>query len=61
MATDSDQKSPVAHELQELERIADKGETSSTPLVLVATVWGVCAIALLVVLALAFLAYRLAS
>jgi hypothetical protein len=48
-------------ELQQLERIADTGGSSKTPLILLGEVWVVCAIAVLVLLALALLAYRLAT
>jgi hypothetical protein len=48
-------------EVHELERIADTGGSSLTPLILNVEVWVVCAIAVIVCLALALLAYRLAS
>ena len=48
-------------ELRRLERIADTGGSSETPLILLGEVWIVCAIAGLVMLALALLAYRLAT
>ncbi len=48
-------------ELRQLERIADTGGSSETPLILLAEVWVVCAIAVVVLVALALLAYRLAS
>ena len=47
-------------EVHELERIADTGGSSLTPVVLYVEVWVVCAVAVLVFLALALLAYRLA-
>jgi hypothetical protein len=46
---------------RELERIADTGGSSLTPLILGVEVWVVCAIAVIVLIALALLAYRLAS
>lgn len=48
-------------ELRQLERIADTGGSSETPLILLGEVWVVCAIAVLVLPALTLLAYRLAS
>jgi hypothetical protein len=48
-------------ELHELERTADTGGSSKTPLILLAEAWVVCAIAVIVLLALALLAFRLAA
>jgi hypothetical protein len=48
-------------EVHELERIADTGGSSLTPVILGVEVWVVCAIAVIVGIALALLAYRLAS
>jgi hypothetical protein len=47
--------------LRELEQVADVGESAETPLILIGEVWFVVAIALLVMLALALVAYRLAA
>ncbi len=47
-------------EIEELERVADAGGSSKTPLILLGEVWVVTATAVLVFLALALLAYRLA-
>ncbi|HEX6703081.1 MAG TPA: hypothetical protein VF101_20315 [Gaiellaceae bacterium] len=47
--------------LRELEQFAEVGERDATPLILIGEVWFVVAIALLVLLALALLAYRLAA
>jgi hypothetical protein len=47
--------------LHELEHVADVGESDETPLILLGETWVVWAIAVLVLLALALLAYRLAS
>jgi hypothetical protein len=47
--------------LHELEHEADVGESDKTPLILIGEVWVVAAIAVLVVLAIALLAFRLAS
>ena len=57
----SDMSSEPKEELRQLERIADTGGSSETPLILLAEVWVVCAIAVVVLVALALLAYRLAS
>jgi hypothetical protein len=46
--------------VRELERVADFGGSSKTPLILFGEVWVVTAIAVLFFLALALLAYRLA-
>jgi hypothetical protein len=47
--------------LHELENVAEEGESAETPLILIGEVWFVVAIALLVMLALALVAYRLAA
>jgi hypothetical protein len=47
--------------LHELEHVADVGDSDETPLILLGDVWLVAAIAVLVLLAVALLAYRLAS
>jgi hypothetical protein len=57
----SDMSSNLKEELRRLERIADAGDSSQTPLILLGEVWIVCAIAVLVLLALTLLAYRLAT
>jgi hypothetical protein len=52
--------SKTKEEAHQLERIADTGASAETPLILVGEVWVVCAIAVVVLLALALIAYRLA-
>jgi len=47
--------------LHELEHTADVGESEKTPLILIGEVWVVAATAVLVLIAIALLAYRLAS
>jgi hypothetical protein len=47
--------------LHELEHVADEGESGETPLILIGEVWFVVAIAFVVLLAVALLAYRLAA
>jgi hypothetical protein len=54
-------RSEPKEEVRRLKRIADTGASSETPLILIGEVWVVCAIAVLVLLALALLAYRLAT
>jgi hypothetical protein len=51
----------AVRKLHELEHIADVGESDKTPLILLGETWVVAAIVVLVFLALALLAYRLAS
>ena len=46
--------------LHRLERTADTGASAETPLILIGEVWVVCAIAVLLLLAVALIAYRLA-
>ena len=60
-ATVACMSSKLEKELHEAEEIADKGESSATPLILFADVWVVCAIAVVVLLALVLIAYRLAT
>ena len=48
-------------ELRQLERIAQTGGSSETPLILLGEVWVACAIAVLVLLAITLVVYRLAS
>ena len=50
-----------SQKLHELERVADEGESAETPLILIGEVWFVVAIAFVVLLVLALLAYRLAA
>ena len=47
--------------LHELEHTADVGESAKTPLILLGEVWVVSATAVLALIAIALLAYRLAS
>jgi hypothetical protein len=61
MPSTSDERSDLTREVRELERVADTGGSSLTPLILLGEVWVVCAVAVLVLIALALLAYRLAS
>ena len=60
MSADS-KRSRLGRKAHELERIADVGESDRTPLILIGEVWVVAATAVLVVLALALLAYDIAA
>jgi hypothetical protein len=51
----------AVRKLHEVERIGDVGESDKTPLILLGEVWAVSAIAVLVLLAIALFAFRLAS
>jgi type VI protein secretion system component VasF len=51
----------AVQKLEELEHTADVGESDKTPLILIGEVWIFAAIAVLVVLAVSLIAYRLAS
>jgi hypothetical protein len=57
----SHEAAPGVRKLRELEHVADVGESDETPLILIGEVWFVVAIAVLVVVALALVAYRLAA
>jgi hypothetical protein len=57
----SSMRAKPTDEVHELERIADAGESPLTPLILGVEVWVVCGVAVIVVIALALLAYRLAA
>jgi len=60
MKPTSGNRSPLIEEVRELEQIAKTGGSSKTPLILLADAWVVSALVVLVMLALALLAYRLA-
>jgi hypothetical protein len=51
----------VETKVHALEHTADVGESAETPLIVLGEVWIVCAAVVLVVLALALIAYRLAT
>jgi hypothetical protein len=61
MHTRSHDTPRAMRKLHDLEHIAEVGESNKTPLILIGEAWVVSAIAVLVLLALALLAYRLAS
>jgi hypothetical protein len=50
----------VKAELEELRHEAEVGESARTPLILLSEVWVVCAIAVVIGIAIGLLAYRLA-
>ena len=58
-STDHD-RSSLAQEVHELERIAETGGSSKTPLILLGGVWVVSVVVAVGMIALALLAYRLA-
>jgi hypothetical protein len=61
MQTRAHDRGRAARKLHELEHTADVGESEKTPLILIGEVWVVSATAVLVLIAIALLAYRLAS
>jgi hypothetical protein len=61
MHRNSHETRSAVRKLRELEHVAEVGENDETPLILIGDVWFVLAIALLVLLALALLAHRLAA
>jgi hypothetical protein len=61
MHRNSDGAGHGVRKLRELEHVADVGESAETPLILIGEVWFFVAIVVLVVLALALVAYRLAA
>jgi hypothetical protein len=61
MADSMHETSKATRQLHELERTADAGESAQTPVILIGVVWGVAAAAVLVLIAIALLAYDLAK
>jgi hypothetical protein len=57
----SEHHSGAVQKLEELEHTAEVGESDKTPLILLGEVWIFAAIAVLAVLAISLIAYRLAS
>ncbi len=51
----------LRREVRDLEHTAEVGESDKTPLILIGDMWLLCAIVVLVVLALSLIAYRLAT
>jgi hypothetical protein len=54
-------RSSVAHDLDRLEQTAEEGESPATPLLVVAAVWIVCALAVVAVTAAVYLAIHVAT
>jgi hypothetical protein len=61
MADSMDETSELTERLHELKRTADEGESAETPLIVLGAVWVVAAAAVLVLIAIALLAYDLAK
>jgi hypothetical protein len=55
------EENTALHELHHLERVAEDGSSGETPAILLGALWVVCALAVLVLTAVALLAYRLAA
>ena len=51
----------IVEDVREREGVAERGESESTPAIVLGGVWLICAVAVAVVLALALLAFWLAS
>jgi hypothetical protein len=60
-ATDAEREDPLAGDARNLDELVEIGASEKTPLILLGRVWIVTTAAALVILALALLAYRLAS
>ncbi|HEX5195892.1 MAG TPA: hypothetical protein VFW26_01645 [Gaiellales bacterium] len=54
-------RSSVAHDLDRLEQTADEGDSPGTPLLVVAAVWIICALAVVAVTAAVYLAIHFAT
>ena len=54
-------RSSVAHDIDRLEQTAEEGESPATPLLVVAAVWIVCALAVVAVIAAVYLAIHFAT
>jgi hypothetical protein len=54
-------RSSVAHDLDRLEQTAEEGDSPATPLLVVAAVWIVCALAVVAVIAAVYLAIHVAT
>jgi hypothetical protein len=53
-------RSSIAHDIDRLERTAEEGESPATPLLVVAAVWIICALAVVAVTAAVYLAIHVA-
>jgi len=54
-------RSSVAHDIDRLEQTAEEGDSPATPLLVVAAVWIVCALAVVAVTAAVYLAIHVAT
>jgi hypothetical protein len=54
-------RSSVAHDVDRLEQTAEEGDSPATPLLVVAAVWIVCALAVVAVVAAVYLAIHVAT
>jgi hypothetical protein len=61
MADSMHEASELTEQLHELKRTADSGESAETPFILIGAVWFVATAAVLVLIAISFLAYDLAK
>ncbi len=60
MPTDTDREDPLVRDVHRLDEVVEDGASEKTPWILLGRVWLVTAAAVLVILVLAMLAYRLA-
>jgi hypothetical protein len=61
MPSDSDSEDPLTGDVRGLDELVERGESEKTPFILIGRVWIVTAAAVLFILALAVLAYYLAT
>lgn len=54
-------RSSIAHDIDRLEQTAEEGESPATPLLVLAAVWIVCALAVVAVIAAVYLAIHFAT
>ena len=61
MPSDSDREDPLTGDVRNLDELVERGESEKTPFILIGRVWIVTAAAVAVILAVAMLAYYLAT
>jgi len=61
MPTDDSRDDPLVEDVHDLDALVEAGESEKTPFILIGRVWIVTAAAVVVILALAMLAYYLAT
>jgi hypothetical protein len=54
-------RSSIAHDIDRLEQTAEEGDSPATPLLVVAAVWIICALAVVAVIAAVYLAIHFAT